>query len=151
MKTRTPKKKRDLCRGFTVAEVIIALTVILIVSAAATALIAAQVRAETKAERIVTATNIAENAVECFRFACDTAETEEALSSAFENAFGNGEGGCGYTLDPKITEDGGRIKYTAEHNGVIGVMYIDPVARTVSVYARTAAGDILASVENYKG
>ena len=148
MKARTPKKKRDLRRGFTVAEVIIALTVILIVSAAAAVLTVAQVRAETKAARTITATNMTENAVECFRFACDTAETEEELSVAFESTFG--ENGCGYALDSKGASDGA-IKYTAEHNGVIGVIYIDPPAKTICVSAMTAAGDILVSVENYKG
>ena len=56
-------------RGFTVLEVVIALTVITIVSASAFALIHSHIKLEQQSIQSIEATNIAENAIECFRFA----------------------------------------------------------------------------------
>lgn len=137
MKRHAPKEKRNLRRGFTVAEVIIALTVIVIISAAAVVLISAQIRTETRAARTVTATNMAENAIECFRYACDTEpENDTARQTAFENAFG--EPGCGY----KKNENG---QY--EHNGVFGTVEI--IDKQISVTVKNASGETIVSVENY--
>jgi type II secretory pathway pseudopilin PulG len=121
--------------------VIVALTVIVIVSAAAVVLIAAQIRAETKAARTITATNMAENAVECFRYACDA----EGAAEAFEDAFGNS--GCGYALTETETD----TEYTAKHNGVTGYFTIDFNRKTIKVEIRNTDGETIVSVENYKG
>ena len=113
------------------AEVIIALPVIVIISAAAVVLISAQIRTETRAARTVTATNMAENAIECFRYACDTETTFEV---AFEK--------CGYEVTP-----GENGIYTTEYNGVFGTVEI--VDKQISVTVKNASGETIVSVENY--
>ena len=141
MKKFAPKNQRNARRGFSVAEVIVALTVIVIVSAAAVVLIAAQIRADAKATRAFAATNMAENAIECFRYACDTAENEGEIRAAFESAFEKDGGGigCGYEKN-----DSGIY----EKNGLFAEIIID--GKTISVRITNAGGEDIVSVKNYK-
>ncbi len=136
---KVPMRKRETRRGFTVAEVIVALTVIVIISAAAVVLISAQIRNESRAARTVTATNMAENAIECFRYACDTKTEDTEILAAFEDAFG--EGGCGYTKN-------GNGKY--EKNGVFGTVDIDTQEKKITVTVTNTSGETIVSVENFK-
>ena len=80
---RNSKRKTHISsrRGFTVLEVVIALTVIVIVSASAFALIHSHIKLEQQSIQRIEATNIAENAIECFRFAKDEAEFKIAYEA----------------------------------------------------------------------
>ena len=80
---RNSKRKTHISshRGFTVLEVVIALTVIVIVSASAFALIHSHIKLEHDSIQRIEATNIAENAIECFRFAKDEAEFKIAYEA----------------------------------------------------------------------
>lgn len=80
---RDSKRKAHISsrRGFTVLEVVIALTVITIVSASAFALIHSHLKLEKQSVQSIEATNIAENAIECFRFAKDEAEFKIAYEA----------------------------------------------------------------------
>ena len=139
---RAPMKKKNSRRGFSVAEVIVALTVIVIISASALVLIGAQIRADAKAASTVAATNMAENAIECFRYACDTAEGEY-IEVVFEGAYG--ADGCGYAVR------GENGTYTATHNGLICTVQMRWEEKTADVAVTTASGETVVSVKNYKG
>ena len=80
---RNSKRKTHISShsGFTVLEVVIALTVIVIVSASAFALIHSHIKLEHDSIQRIEATNIAENAIECFRFAKDEAEFKIAYEA----------------------------------------------------------------------
>lgn len=75
--TRTDKTRSR--RGITLVEVVVALTIIVIVSGAAIALISSHTKLEARTVQAVEAANIAENAIECFRYAKD----DEAFYSVF--------------------------------------------------------------------
>ncbi|MBP3606396.1 MAG: type II secretion system protein [Clostridia bacterium] len=126
MKRRAPEKNKK--RGFTVAEVIIALTVIVTVSAAALVMISMQVRTETKAAQTIAATNMAENAIECFRYSyhSDTKEFEQAFTE------------CGY-------EKKAENLYT--HGTLLCEIAI--AGNEIDVTVRNARGETVASVENF--
>lgn len=67
-------KKRVYSRnGITVAEVVIALVIIAVISACTLSLIVMSIGVETKSESAIEVKNAAENAIECFRFARDNA------------------------------------------------------------------------------
>ena len=61
--------RKDKRRGFTVVELVVALAIIVIVSATAIGLINSQNTVYLRTMQTVEATNMAENAIECFRFA----------------------------------------------------------------------------------
>lgn len=61
--------KRNSRRGFTIAELVVALAIIVIVSATAIAIVNSQNTIYLRTVQTTEATNMAENAVECFRFA----------------------------------------------------------------------------------
>ena len=135
MKRCTQGEKRNARRGFCVAEVIVALAVIVTVSAAALTLIFAQIRTDTEAASVFAATNMAENAVECFRFARDT---KEDLGELLER--------CGYSVS---FADG---RYTAERDGVFGEITVTPSESRseLEITVKNGKGDVLVSVEHYK-
>lgn len=56
-------------KGFTVVELVVAMAIILIVSATAVAIVNAQNTVYLRTAQTVEATNMAENAIECFRWA----------------------------------------------------------------------------------
>ena len=104
-------KKSAKRRGFTVAEVAVALAVILIVSGAAITFIGSQTRVESQAVATIEATNIAENAIECFRYA-------QKNDKDFKGWFGH----CGYTINGEGTQ---AHPYTVEKNGATVTITID--------------------------
>lgn len=65
-------------RGFTLVELTVALAIILLVSLTVMSIIGYQLRVENAASQTVAATNISENAIECFRYSqkngCDFAD-----------------------------------------------------------------------------
>ena len=103
---RNSKRKAHISsrRGFTVLEVVIALTVITIVSASAFALIHSHLKLEKQSVQSIEATNIAENAIECFRFAKNNnfRETYESVVGTEENSV---------TLSETNNEDNGVTTY----------------------------------------
>ena len=86
---RNSKRKTHISsrRGFTVLEVVIALTVIVIVSASAFALIHSHIKLEQQSIQSIEATNIAENAIECFRYAKDEDYPKDNSIDEFEAAY----------------------------------------------------------------
>ena len=72
MRKRIFERKMNARRGFSLAEVVVAIAIIVIVSSASMTLIGVQARTEAKSVATVEATNIAENAIECFRYAQNT-------------------------------------------------------------------------------
>ena len=79
-------KKRG---GFSLAEVIVSLAVISIVCAATISFVSAQTRLESKAVATIEATNIAENAIECFRYAERNGGSDQEIYTIFIDAFEN--------------------------------------------------------------
>ncbi len=65
---RLNSKRNDNRRGFTVVELVVAMAIIVIVSATAIGLINMQNNIYLRTTQTAEATNMAENAVECFRF-----------------------------------------------------------------------------------
>ena len=98
--------KRNRKRGFTVVELVVALAVILIVSATAIGLVNTQNTIYLRTMQTTEATNMAENAIECFRFAGKN--DGESFEVLFERT--------GYELQPE-TVDGATV-YTVESNGM---------------------------------
>ena len=72
-------------RGFTIVELVVALAIIVLVSGAAISLVTTQVRVDTQAIQVTEATNVAENAIECFRYAVNN--PGEGVEKTFKNAF----------------------------------------------------------------
>lgn len=75
-------------KGFTIVELVVAMAVIVIVSTTAISLVGFQNRNYLRTTQTLTATNMAENAIECFRWAVDNAEaTDNDLEKKFYDAF----------------------------------------------------------------
>ena len=74
MRMKQCSDKRCTRRGFSLVEVVVALAIIVIVSGAAISLIVSHSRLEARTVQTVEAASIAENAIECFRYANDGAE-----------------------------------------------------------------------------
>jgi prepilin-type N-terminal cleavage/methylation domain-containing protein len=70
-------------RGFTVVELVVAITIIVIVSATAIGLINTQNKIHQQTMQTVEATNMAENAIECFRVTNGEAEFKVAYAKTF--------------------------------------------------------------------
>ena len=122
------KKNR---RGFTIAEVIVALTVIIIVSGATLMLVASQANAETVAIQTIEATNIAENAIECFRYANGDVDK-------FKNAFNSPE---------TMPDLQGEAPYTVKKDGL--TVSIRIAGNTITVSATNASGKTILGTTTY--
>lgn len=96
-------------KGFTIVELVVAMAVIVIVSTTAISLVSFQNRNYLRTTQTLTATNMAENAIECFRWAVDNADGD--VKGKFEVAYSK-------TLPDgtSLTGDGGT--YTVEANGM---------------------------------
>ena len=114
-------------RGISMVEVVVALTVIVIVSAAALSLVTAHTHLEARTAQTIEATNIAENAVECFRFD----STKEGFKDAFLETLGTD---VSYDETEGIYTSG---SLTAE----IGIL-----DNTINVVVKNASGDTLVDV-----
>ena len=132
MKKLISKLKEKSRRGFTVAEVVVALTIIVLVSGASMTLIAMQARNEVRAVQTIEATNIAENAIECFIYA-------DGEIGKFEGAFAN----SGYTL----TGVQGSGSYTVTKDGV--TVNIKIVENKIEINAINAKGDTILGTTTY--
>lgn len=82
-------KKKNSRRGFTIVELVVTLTLIVLVSVISIGVVAVNNKAYGETIDMIEATNIAENAVECFRYAVNTTSDDEACKSVFENTFNN--------------------------------------------------------------
>ena len=67
-------------KGFTIAELVVAMAIIFIVSATAIGIINTQNTVHLRTTQTVEATNMAENAIECFRYANSVEGFEEAYA-----------------------------------------------------------------------
>ena len=120
MKKLISKLKNKSSRGFTVAEVVVALTIIVLVSGASLMTIAVQARVEAKTAQTFEATNIAENAIECFIYSGgDVVTFEEAFKKSGYALTGEQNSGS-YTVTEgsvraNIKIDGNKIEIDAEN------------------------------------
>ena len=103
-------------RGFTIVEVVIALTVIVIVSAAGMMMVQSQIKSEQKISQVIEATNIAENAIECFRFAVNNPSVEQEDGTYVNDTVGAFEETFAKTNYILVEEDG---KYRVYEGGLI--------------------------------
>ena len=127
------KTKISKRRGFTVAELVVALAVILIVSSAAITFISVQTNTEARAIATVEATNMAENAIECFRFA---KRNNRGFKEWFEY--------CGCTLEGEGTQE---KPYVAQKNGVTAEIVIN--GNTIKIVAEWNNKEILETEYTY--
>lgn len=125
------RDKKRAYRGFTIVEVVIALTVIVIVSAAGMMMVQSQIKSEQKIAQTIEATNIAENAIECFRFA------KNNPANSFETVFSE----TGYNL---VTATEGE-KYFVYDNGL--TVSITITDNKIEISAVNSNGDTI--LENY--
>lgn len=124
MKKLISKLKDKSRRGFTVAEVVVALTIIVLVSGASVLTFATQARIEAKTAQTFEATNIAENAIECFIYANGDAEKFE---SAFFNEYsGYTLVGSGTSEDPYTVTKGGVTATITIENKKIEITVVNP-------------------------
>ena len=93
-------------KGFTIAELVVAMAIIFIVSATAIGIINTQNTVHLRTTQTVEATNMAENAIECFRYAVENPK-ENNVEAAFVEAYAK----TGISLS-------GNSPYTFEKNGM---------------------------------
>ena len=144
------KAKTDLIhqkhsrRGFTIVELVVTLTLIVLVSVISIGVVAVNNKAYGETIDMIEATNIAENAVECFRFAVNTTTTTDDCKTAFENAFKetleNEELGAPNTAN-------GVWEYTAIKDDVKVFIVID--GNTITVSARSDTDENLLEPVTY--
>ena len=111
---RGNKRKR---RGFSLVEVVIALTVITIISSAALSLVLSSAKSDDKALRTTQVMIAADNALECFEFA----DTEEEFATLIKK-----------TGDYSLGEDG---KYVCDENSYVVTVSVDYSTMTMSFAA----------------
>lgn len=116
-------------RGFSMMEVVIGLTIIIIVSAASLTLILQHSKAEINVAQTIEATNVAENAIECFDEAEDIDEFEKLF---FTNIYNK-------TIEPTVEED--VYTYTYQHKAIDFTIVINGNKITITALgAKTIAG-----------
>ncbi len=99
-------------RGFTVVELVVAMAIIVIVSATAIGLINTQNTVHLRTTQTIEATNMAENAIECFRWAETEAKFVESYAKTGVTLSGNtSEGITVYTFEKS------NMNVTIEING----------------------------------
>ena len=113
-------KDKKYKRGFSMAEVVISLTVITIVTVAALMLVTSNTRAQAQSAATLSATNTVENAIECFEFAETVEEFEECF---FDKVLGIA-----------VPEKDGEA-YKFENDGVSYKIVISETFSSVTVWA----------------
>lgn len=84
----TSPARRGNRRGFTIVELVVAMVIIVIVSGAGISLVMTQTKVDSQATQTVDATNICENAIECFRYAVNVSEgDDDKIKTNFYEAF----------------------------------------------------------------
>ena len=101
-------------KGFTVVELVVAMSLIFIASAVAVGIIKTQNDYYRRTAQTVEATNMAENAIECFRYT-DTTDGMDDFDEAFEKSFTK-ETLPGYLYRFEISEM--KITLTFEENTI---------------------------------
>lgn len=83
------KNKRNNRRGFTIVELVISLSVIVLVSVAAISVVSVNNKVYRETVEMIEATNVAENAIECFRYGhnVDSAAPIDDFEAAFAATF----------------------------------------------------------------
>ena len=114
---RLNRKDSRSRRGFTLVEVVVALVIIVLVSGISIGVVTVNNKAHAETIDMIEATNIAENAIECFRFAVnnpdDIAGSQVIFDPAFEKCF-----------DP-IKREKGEINISKEFKSVNGNACVD--------------------------
>ena len=104
-------------RGFSIVEVVVALAVVTIITAAMFPLLNSGTERQKQSMRTFESANIAENAIECFRFAGgNIVEFESAFAQTGET-LGDGENGYNYIIDKGYYVVA--IKIEAEKNTIV--------------------------------
>ena len=98
-------------KGFTIAELVVAMAIILIVSATAIATINTQNTVHLRTMQTVEATNMAENAIECFRYAVENPKDNDTGEDDVVATFAKAYGKTGITLS-------GNSPYTFKKNNM---------------------------------
>ncbi len=121
------RKGREGKGGFTMVELVVALVIIAIVSLATVSLIITQNNLNLKSTQVIEATNVAENAIECFRFAVNDPDTTLSVKDKFVTAFeltdielGEADAEGWYT----VNQHGATIKIKIDGNTI----YIEAIA-----------------------
>lgn len=85
--TKVNSNKKDNRRGFTIVELVVAMVIIVLVSGAGISLVMTQTKVDNQATQTIDATNICENAIECFRYAVNVSSGDEEIKTNFYSAF----------------------------------------------------------------
>lgn len=123
-------------KGITLVEVVVALTIITVISGATVLLLSASVRSDARTLDSFYASAEAENAVECFRFADDGSELLRALDA----------------VDPdyKQSETDGRI-FVLRKNTYTVKITADFTYNTIEITVVDIYGDTIYSLDYKKG
>ena len=76
---------KNTCKGVTIMEMVIALTVITIISGAALSIILSSIKVESRSAQIVEVTNLVESSIECFQYSDNENEYLELLKKIDAN------------------------------------------------------------------
>lgn len=76
---------KNTCKGVTIMEMVIALTVITIISGAALFIILSSIKVESRSAQIVEVTNLVESSIECFQYSDNENEYLELLKKIDAN------------------------------------------------------------------
>ncbi len=133
-------KREGSRRGFTIVELVVTLTIIVLVSAISIGVVAVNNKTYGETIDMIEATNIAENAVECFRYAANNTNDNDARINSFETTFKRSLGLSDDASIPK-EENEGKIIYTVAKDDLKVVVEIDN--NTITVFASSETDDNL--------
>ena len=122
-------------KGFTIVELVVAMAVIVIVSTTAISLVSFQNRNYLRTTQTLTATNMAENAIECFRWAVDNADGD--VKGKFEVAYKATLNG----IEMSETNEGSNATYTLEANGMTITIELSDGTKTLNFAAVAKEGE----------
>lgn len=125
-------------RGFTMVELVVSLTLIVLVSAISIGVVSVTSRTYGETADMIEATNIAENAVECFRFAKNNNINIENEEKGFVVLMKN----AGITLESVSDKPEGYTHgYIASVEDAVVTIYIKE--NTITITAENSSGVIL--------
>ena len=128
-------------RGFTIVELAMALAIIVIVTAVSIGVVAVDSKTHGETIDMIEATNIAENAIECFRFTKNTTNSDVDFEVAFENAFKK-TFEDDFEFPTPITADGD-LTYTIVKGDVNVIISIVDSYKTIEIHAHNSNDDNL--------
>lgn len=141
--TKMNNKKKNSRRGFTIVELVVTLTLIVLVSVISIGVVAVNNKAYGETIDMIEATNIAENAVECFRFVKNNHINIEDEENGFKPLMKN----AGIILVDAETNDEIDYAYTANVDDV--VVKIEIKGNTITVSARSDTDENLLEAKSY--